>query len=454
MKLKIALIGAGSEEFGPGTIRDIALSDILNEHDLEVSLMDLDEGSLQKTRAYAENLTKTLKRDIKYSYTVDLNEALRDANFVVAAIEIRRYFYWSQDFHVPRKYGFSQVYGENGGPGGMFHALRNMGPSVGIAKAMEKVCPDATFLNYTNPLAKLSEAITRLSSIKTIGLCHGVFHGMGQVSRLLQMPQEDIHFRASGINHFTWFQTIQDKKTGADLYPKLKDKEKQAHWLGEWDEIALSRVLMRNFGLFPSPGTNHIGEYVGWADEFLGSAKLQYFYDPGEDNPWESGKIPTYLYNIHTAASRMPLFPEKEVTFIYPDGHAEKDEEIKPSGELAIPIIEGIFCGQERQLDAVNIPNKGHVPGLPEDAVIEVPAVANKDGLHAEKMKPLPDSVVGLLSTQCSINKLIVEAFDEKSKSKLVQAVLLDPTCNSYQNAIHMVDELIGLQKKVLPELR
>ncbi|MCF6342850.1 MAG: hypothetical protein L3J31_08615 [Bacteroidales bacterium] len=229
MKLKIALIGAGSEEFGPGTIRDILLSDTLNEQELEVSLMDLDEGSLQRTRAYTEKLTQTLKRNIKYKYTVDLEDALRDVHFVVAAIEIRRYFYWSQDFHVPRKYGFSQIYGENGGPGGLFHALRNMGPSVGIAKAMEKVCPDAVFLNYTNPLAKLSEAINRLSSIKTIGLCHGVFQGMAQVSKFLEMPIQDIHFRASGINHFTWFQTIQDKKTGKRPGAKRRFKRRHFH---------------------------------------------------------------------------------------------------------------------------------------------------------------------------------------------------------------------------------
>ncbi|RMG82922.1 MAG: alpha-galactosidase [Bacteroidetes bacterium] len=451
-KLKITVIGAGSREFGPATINDILLSDALNEQDLEMTLMDVNEKELPEHKQYAERVAQKLGRTPKINYTTNLEKSLEGADFVITAIEIRRYYYWSMDFHVPRKYGFRQIYGENGGPGGLFHALRNFEPSVQIVRAMEKVCPDAWLLNYTNPLTKLCELLTTLSPIKVVGLCHGVFQGKTQLCHLLEMDMADLDARASGLNHFTWFHTIRHKKTGEDLYPKLKTRERQAHWLGEWDEIALSRILMRVFGLYPSPGTNHIGEYIRWAEAFLGSSALQYFYDPKEENPWETGRIPTYLYNLHTRATRMPLFPEEAPQAIYPE--KESKGEICPSGELAIPIIEGLFCGRTHELAAVNVPNTGGlVPGLDEDAVIEVPAVVNSEGLRPEAMPRLPEGILALLRRQTSIHKLLVEAYVEGSKNKLLQALLLDPTVHSYHNAVECLNEMCALQKDVLPRL-
>jgi alpha-galactosidase len=450
--LKIVVVGAGSREFGPATINDILLSDALNELDLELTLMDINPKELPEHQKYAEEVSKKLDRRCTINHTTDLEKALEGADFVITAIEIRRYFYWSMDFHIPRKYGFKQVYGENGGPGGLFHALRNFSPSMKIIRAMEKVCPDAYMLNYTNPLTKLCEVLTKLSSVKVIGLCHGVFQGKTQLADLLEMDVENLDAKASGLNHFTWFHNIKNKKTGEDLYPKLKAREKEAHWFGEWDEIALSRILMRVFGMYPSPGANHIGEYIRWAEEFLGSSAMQYFYDPLEGNPWKTGKIPTYLYNLHTKATHFPLYPEEVPPAIYPE--KEQDCEICPSGELAIPIIEGMVCGKPHELGAINIPNKGGlVPGLDEDSVIEVPAIVDENGLQPLKMPRLPEGILALLRRQTSIHKLLVEAYSEQSRNKLLQALLLDPTVHSYRNAVEFLNEMCELQKEVLPKL-
>lgn len=452
MKLKIVLVGAGSREFGPASIRDILLSDALNAMDLEITLMDINPDELAHHQKYAEEVAQKLKRTPRINHTTDLEKALEGAHYVITAIEIRRYFYWAQDFHIPRKYGFRQIYGENGGPGGLFHALRNFEPSVAIAKAMEKVCPDAWLLNYTNPLTKLCEVLTKQTSIKVVGLCHGVFHGKMQISRLIDVPYDDLQAYASGLNHFTWFHSIQHQKTGKDLYPKLKEKERAAHWLAEWDEIALSRMLMRIFGMYPSPGANHIGEYIRWAEEFLGSSALQFYYDPREGHPWENKEVPTFVYNLDTHPTGTPFYPKEKITAIYP-GPEKDPNEICPSGELAIPIIEGAFCGIEQELAAVNITNDGYIPGLPDDAVVEVPATVNKEGLHPFKMERLPEGVLALLRPQCSINQLLVEAYAEQSRNKLLQALLLDPTCHSYRSAIDLINEMCDLQKEVLPPL-
>ena len=454
MKLKIVLIGAGSVEFGPGTINDILLSDPLNEKELELVLMDIDETRLSSHREYALEVSKKLKRNPEISYTTNLEKALDGADFVISSFEVKRYYYWSQDFHIPRKYGIMQVYGENGGPGGLFHALRGFEPTLELVQKMEKLCPNAWLLNFSNPLTKLSELINRSSSIKWVGLCHGVFQGIKQLSKLLEIPIAELDAKACGLNHFTWFQSIKRKSNGKDLYPLLLEKEKKAHWLAEWDEIALSRMLLRLFGLYPSPGANHIGEYISWARDFLGSSMLQYFYDPKNQDPWKSENIPTFLYNLDTHPTGTPMYPEKEINTIYPKSKPKKKGEIRPSGELAIPIIEGIHCGHERQLAAVNVENTHQlIPGLPDEAVVEVPALVNKNGLHAMEMDHLPEAVLAMMRTQCSINKLLVEAFEEKSRNKLLQAMLLEPSCTSYSAAVHCINEMMERQKEHLPEL-
>ena len=458
---KIVLVGAGSREFGPASIRDLLLSDPLCQRGLNIVLVDIDARELARTQAYAATVAARLNRDVPVSATTDLAQALPNADAVVMAIELRRYFHWAQDFHVPRAFGSPQIYGENGGPGGLFHALRNMGPAVEVARAMETHCPEAWLLNYTNPLTKLCEAQSRLSEVRVVGLCHGVFHGVEQMARLLELPAERLDARASGLNHFTWFESVRDRDTGADLYPRLRAREREAHWLHDWDEIALSRILFRVFGRYPSPGANHIGEYLGWAREFLGSSLLQFFHDPVDGAPWETGETPTWIYNLGDHPTDMPPFPGSPLARVR-DRQEEEEEEggdedaagaLEPSGELAIPLLEGVLCDVDTRLDAVNVPNAGYVPGLPDGAVVEVPARADGRGLHPATMSRLPEGILGLLRTQTAINQLLVEAFAEGSRRKLLQAMLLDPTTRSYRAAVHTINEMCRLQADALPEL-
>ncbi len=454
MTLHIVLVGAGSREFGPATTADLLLSDAICERELRLTLMDLDAPGLERTRAFASACAEALGRDPAIETTTSLDEALDGADYVILSIERGRYFYWSQDFHIPRKLGFRQVYGENGGPGGLFHALRNMGPCVEVARAMDRLCPDAWLLNYTNPLTKLCEQLARSSDVRTVGLCHGVFGGMEQVAALLGRPVEEIEFEASGLNHFTWFNSIRDRETGEDLYPELRERERAAHWLSSWDEIALSRTLFRAFGLYPSPGANHIGEYLGWAQDFLASSPLQFFYDPAELDPWTEGRVPPWIYNLEESPTDVPFGHPTAEGRLRPGDRSRVDPTAPtPSGELAIPLIEGLSCGVSRRLDAIDVPNRGYVPGLPEGVVVEVPAIADGTGLAPVETPELPEGVLGLLRPQVSIHRLLCEAFEEGSRDKLLQALLLDPTTPSYRNAVCLIDELCELQKDVLPPL-
>lgn len=445
--IKIALVGAGSRSFGPATVRDVLLSEPLAERQVELVLMDTVADHLTDIDSYSRQIAGTLGRgSVSIDSTVDLAQALEGADFVITAIEVGRFFYWQQDFHIARKYGFKQVFGENGGPGGLFHALRNMGPTVHIARTMERLCPDAPLLNFTNPEHKLCEAISRLTSIKPVGLCHGVFMGIHQIARILGVSPDSLDTAACGINHFTWFQRIRDRATGEDLYPRLREEEAKGDWLHDWHELALGRILFRRFGLWPSPAANHYGEYIGWADEFVAS-ELQFFSDPWDGRPWEKGETPEWLYSLSGDVTGRPWIKQP------PQPSSLEDAPLKPSGELAVPLIEGIGCGVSQRLYAVNIPNNGAIPDLPDDMIVEVPAVAGPSGLHAEQMEPLPEAAAALLRTQGSIHKLLVEAFAEQSKEKLLQTLLLDPTVNSYRNAVGYLDEMLELQKDILPPL-
>ena len=290
----IALIGAGSRSFGPETVRDILLSEALTQGRINLRLMDIVADRLSDISRYAKSLGEKLGRSSEISTTTSLEAALDGAQFVVTAVEIERSLYWAQDYHIPRKYGFRQVFAENGGPGSLFHALRAMKGMVHIAHTMERICPDAILLNYTNPMHKVCDAIATLSKTRCVGLCHGVWMGMEQVSYILNKPVDEIEMEACGINHFTWFQTIRDRRTGEDLYPRMREAEREGDWLADWHEIGLARILLRRFGLYPSPASSHFGEYIGWAHEFCAN-ELDWFYDAADGHPWQTGKVPEYI---------------------------------------------------------------------------------------------------------------------------------------------------------------
>jgi len=458
--LKIVLVGAGSRSFGPSTIRDILLSKPLREKSIEVVLMDTVGKHLRDIERYARAVTRRFGGRITYRATTSLSSALPGADYVISAIEVNRYLYWAMDFHVPRRYGFSQVYGENGGPGGMFHALRNMGPTVNIARQMEKLCPRAVLFNFTNPETKLIEAVSRLTGIQAYGLCHGIGMGMAMVSEMIERPVSSMEFVACGINHFTWFQTIKDRKTGKDLYPLLREVDRDGDIMANWHELALSRILFRRFGLWPSPSPNHFGEYLSWAEEFV-THQVQYYYDPMSGHPWAGGKIPEFIYSLTYSNLKRSLVKHgKKLGASWEDKVAAErtelkvDKVLKPSGEVPIQMIEGLSCGKPQRIDAVNVRNDGCIPGLPDDMIVEVPADVDPGGVRPCRMEPLPEGVIGLMRPYASIHKLLVQAFEEKSKNKLVQAVLLDPTCRSYQGAVGLVDEMMRLQKGILPLLK
>ena len=452
-KLKIAIIGAGSVSFCPTTVSDILRNPSIKTADLEIALMDINQEALDISSGFCQRLKEKCKNDTKIIATLNLREALTGADFVVTAIEKERYFYWSQDFHMPRKYGFRQVYGENGGPGGMFHTLRNLGPMLDIARLMEEVCPDAYLLNYTNPEAKLVGMISKATKIKVIGLCHGEQMGVDQVAKILGVGKDEIETQVSGLNHFGVITRIVDKKTGRDLYPELKEKERSMEKLEKWDELALSRVILRVYGVWVYPGANHIGEYMAWSDQFLASAQMQYFYDPMTEMPWKdkNEKPLDFIYSIAGRNWENDI-SKTEKTDVFKEAF-NVDNKFTTNHEYGVPIIEAIAYNKQLKVGAVNVVNEGYVPNLPNGMVVEVPAVVDGTGVHPVQTDRIPTGIAAMISTQGTIADLIYEAYAEKDRKKLLQAILLDPTVSTYHNAVSLINEMCELQKDILPEM-
>lgn len=453
-KLKIAIIGAGSVSFCPTTVSDILRNKSIKTADLEIALMDINQEALDISCDFCLKLTEKYNPDAKITSTLNLKEALTDAAFVVTAIEKDRYFYWSQDFHIPRKYGFRQIYGENGGPGGMFHTLRNLGPMLEIAKTMEEVCPDAYLLNYTNPEAKLVGMIAKATKIKVVGLCHGEQMGVDQVAGFLDMDKSELETEVCGLNHFGVITKIVHKKTGQDLYPALREKESQMEKLAHWDEFALSRIMLRLYGVWMYPGANHIGEYIAWSDQFLASAQMQYFYDPASEQPWsdKENEPLEFIYSIAGRNWEKDMF-KNEKKDIFRDAF-DTENQLTQNHEYGVPIIEAIAFNKPLKVGAINVVNSGYAPNLPDGMVVEVPALVDGDGIHPLKTAKIPAAIAAMIATQGAISDLIYEAYAEKSRYKLLQAVMLDPTVSTYNNAVHMINEMFEIQKDILPDLK
>ncbi|MFE6076629.1 alpha-galactosidase [Paenibacillus sp. NPDC057886] len=456
-KMKVALIGAGSVSFALGALQDMVLSERLKTQvELEIALMDIEQENVARTYKYATDMFTAFSHPANIWQTTNLEAALQAADFVIVAIEVNRYFYWSQDFHIPRRFGSKQIYGENGGPGSMFHTLRNLGPMLEIARTMERVCPDAWFINYTNPEAKLVEAISKLTSIKVVGLCHGLDMGIEQLSQFLEMDIADIGMEGGGLNHFGFFTKIWNKKTGEDLYPLFDEKEKKANRLAQFDHVALSRTMYRTYGYYPYPGTNHVGEYISYAEDFYAGLSLQYRYDPIREKLWEKdSRTPDFVYCASGNNLDLGLFSKIQTQELWvEEAYIFDKEKVNRSNEYAIPIIEAIFFDDEIELNAVNLPNHGAIKGLPDDMVVETQAIVGGGGITLKPMTiELPTAIIGTIHIQGSIHKLLLEAFVEQSKTKLLQAILLDPQAPTYYQACAMIDEMCELQQDILPKL-
>ncbi|MBE3070587.1 MAG: alpha-glucosidase/alpha-galactosidase [Planctomycetes bacterium] len=425
-KAKIVLIGAASASFGMGTIADVLSHPALARHDVTLALVDTDAAALDKTARLAAMVRAYRKSPVRVEATTDRCEALPGADFVITAVTRNRMPLWEQDFRVPLAFGFRHCLGENGGPGALFHALRNYEVILPICRDVERLCPGALVLNFTNPESRILMAMCHLAKVRAAGLCHGVLMARADAARWLGRDLADLDIVTGGLNHFFWILKIADRRTGEDLYPALRDRARE-------HAPPLVRKLTEIYDLLVFPSDDHVGEYLSFATEFTGVR-------------WPYGQE-------HRPVSPAPEAPA-DWRDAYLSGEKPADERLaRPGGEIVVDVIADILDDTGAWRPTVNVLNSGgYVENLPREAVVEVPAVVDAAGIHPQPVGPLPEALAAFCRTQVSIQLLLVEAYRRRSRRLLLQALLLDPCVDSVRRAEEMLDTMLELQKDYLPQ--
>ncbi len=429
--VKIAVIGVGSASFGPAT-----LGDVLGRAELAGStlcLMDINPESLDLMARLARQMNRAWRAGLKIESTTKRGRALREADFVITMVEVDRDRLWRKDMTIPHKYGVMQVLGENGGPGGLAHTLRTVPLVLEVAEDMERLCPDAWLLNYSNPVPRIARAVTKYTDVRCIGFCHGVGGTLEEVAAILGLPVEDVDIKVAGLNHFHWVMDVRSKRTGEDLYPQLRAREpahRPAH------DYPLCREVFRRFGYLPFPSDDHVGEY------------LQYMHVPAFKS-WRKYKHDHWLLHWDGRDdNRAGLWARVRAMI---EGEEDLEHLRHGSGERAVHVLLGIHHNLNSYELALNIPNEGYIDNLPGDCIVELPAWVSASGPTGWRAGELPLPIAALCNTQVHVAELAVDAAVTGSRRIALQALLVDPVINDIDVAEKILDELLAASKDYLP---
>jgi alpha-galactosidase len=440
MKSKIVLIGAGSTSFGPSILLDLFQSEIL--HGSTIVLHDIDKEHLNVIYELITNENKIHNDKFIIEQTTDRRSALKSADFIISSIEVGdRYKLWREDYEIPRKYGSTQILGECGGPGGTMHAFRIIPPIVDIVKDVNVICPDAFFINFSNPMARVCLAINRTTpNLKTIGLCHQIGALNYHLPKMLNKNLEDLKLKPYGLNHFGFLMGVEESSSGRDLMPKFNKVAPEYFKQREerFEFSSLTFEVYKRFKFFPYVGDNHLGEYLQFGEEFTETQDMVDWIDLTE-------KGGERIYRkVMRNYKRL-----KEGRYLK-KGMLSKGI----SGERAVPIIEAMITNQPSYESAVNIPNNGIIDNLPQDLIIECPIIVSKAGIRGVKWGNLPKNIAALLRIEASIQDLCVEAVLTKSKEVAINALAIDPNVGSFEMADRIFSEMTELQSEFLPKFQ
>jgi len=440
MDKKIVLVGAGSTSFGPTTISDLFLSEVLTGS--TITLHDIDKEKLEMMYELCVKENEMRNNKFNIERTTKRKDAFKGANFIISSIEVgERYPLWRQDRKIPRKYGSTQILGECGGPGGTFHAFRIIPPIVDIVQDAERICPDAFFINFSNPMSRVCLAIKRSTqNLKFIGLCHQIGFFNLHFPKMLNMRLRDLKMTVVGLNHFGFLLGLEEWNTGKDLMPQFHSKA--INYFREHEHrfmfSTLTFEVYKRFGYFPHSGDNHLGEYIQFGEEFTKAKDMIDWIDKTE----ELGGAIFYLVSKGYKRLKKNRYSKKGILIRF------------PLGERAIPIIEEILTDKKKYESSVNIPNDGLIDNLPQDLVIECPAIVDKEGVHGVKIGNIPKNIAALLRIEATIQDLCVEAVLNRSKELAIAALAVDPNVGSFEMADNIFNEMYSLQKEFLPKFK
>lgn len=440
---KITFIGAGSTIFAKNVLGDCMLTEALR--DSEIALYDIDEERLMESKLMLDNINKNMNEGRAkietYLGVEERKSALRDAKYIINAIQVGGYEPSTViDFEIPKKYGLKQTIGDTLGIGGIFRALRTIPVLFDIAEDINEVCPNAWFLNYTNPMAILTGALLK-KGIKTVGLCHSVQKCAEEILTGVDMYDnvKDLQWKIGGINHQAWLLEITDE--GKDIYPEIKkraeEKNKLARIQGNEKHGDMVRFeIMKHFGYYTTESSEHNAEYTPY---------------------WIKNKYPELIEEFNIPLDEYPRRCVKQIA----DWKRQKEELINNqnishtrSHEYGSYIIEAMETDIPTRI-AGNVLNNGLITNLPSEAIVEVPCLVDKNGVQPIYFGKLPEQCAALNRTNINVQLLTLEAAITLKKEHIYQAAMLDPHTSaelSLDEIKNLCDDLIKAHGDMLPK--
>jgi len=398
---KVVIIGAGS---GFGSRLSIDLLARRPLQDCTIGLCDIDPASLEKVAAYVRRAVDAYGLPAKIEASTERRDLLQGADVVVTAISVGGPSYWGFPYKVeigiPREYGIDQAVGDTVGPGGVFRFLRTAPEQLAVCRDIEELCPGALLLNHTNPMAMLTWVHSVASSVRNVGLCHSVQGTTRKLARILNVPYDEVSYTVAGINHQAW--VLEFRRGGRDLYPDLRTAAERPDIYNE-DPVRFE--IMKHFGFFVTESSRHNSEYLPY---FRRTPELMQRF---QLTPREVRDEPPSVreWARDTGVKEDPPVPE-----------------LRSSHEYTAGIIEACATGSAYTFNG-NVMNDGLIPNLPTACCVEVPCVADRHGVRACAVGPLPAQCAALNRSNIAVQELAVQAFLERDREAAFQAVALDP---------------------------
>lgn len=429
---KIAFIGAGSVVFTLNLLGDILTFPELAE--AEIALMDIDPERLRIAEIMTRKVSDALGTHPKITAYADRKAALDGADYVINTIQVGGYPSTVIDFDIPKKYGLRQTIADTMGIGGIFRALRTIPMMLDMCHDMEQMCPNTTFLNYVNPMAMNTWAVSRATHIKTVGLCHSVQGTAWQLANYMDVPFKELTYRCAGINHMAFY--LELKHNGQDAYPLLREAaQKQDIW--QRDPVRFE--LFKRLGYFVTESSEHSAEYN------------QFFIRRDRPDLIEHFHIPLDEY-IRRCQEQIAWWEKTRQQLL--DGTADFHPEL--SGEYAALIIHSMETNTPRVIYG-NVINNDLITNLPQDSCVEVPCLVDASGIQPTHVGKLPLQLTALQSSNVNVQGLVVEAVLTGNKEHVYHAAMFDPHTSAELtlDEIHsLVDDLFEAHGDIIPAMK
>ena len=437
---KIAFIGAGSFEFTRDLVRDILTFPFLE--DATLSLMDIDSERLGYIKRAVERIIDEGGYPARLEATTDRVEALEGADVVVSTILAHGVDVWRHDIEIPKKYGVDINVGDTRGPAGIFRALRTIPVMLGICSDMEKYCPDATLLNYTNPMSMLCRAMEKVSNIRLVGLCHSVQETAAGMEYLLGIPEGELDYQCAGINHQAWYLKLEHE--GKDVYPLIREAMERPEI---YDFEIVRNEMFLALGYYVTESSGHNSEYNWWFRKR--PDLIEKYCIPGTG--WNPG---AYGFIIDEYLKRETSWRAEIKEWL--DDLDPLD--LKRGREYASSIINALMGGGgggggkggEPFRFNGNVPNRGLITNLPEDACVEVPVFVDKTGFHPIHVGALPPQLAALNNINIASEEMAVEGYFSGDPVMVYRAVLYDPLTAAVLSLLEikeMVNEMFEMNR-------